>query len=862
MILAILAPLAFLLTALQQPSAQPDPITLLVQHLEAAAAEGNREQIRALGAEIDSTVDLAFALTSPPPSRIVVRERDRTAIKTGQRLLLEVFWERAGEGRLSTWSVDVVDAGGEPRIAVAKRFAHVTGLYRLALTPTKQFEVRDLTVTAPDLTLTLAEGTAFVAETPQGPTAVILMGDGRMRFSPPEPAERSQIRIFTGDEVMNTRFDAAFIRIRPEDFADRFPTEALIEQAVSDRELRRAQDIFDEYVGRTLQINLSDLSPDLWSITPPFGDFIAEIRTRDYDTLTYTRSGNDAEDVTLFDRKKRKNIAVYASAEKLATRGRYYNEDDLVDYDVLAYEIDALIVPDREIVQGNVRLKLQIKSTGTATVNLRLAEELNVHGVYLPGYGRLLHLRVVNQNSLIVSLPDPASEGSELWLQVIYSGRMPPQDLDREAIALSQQNVSDPIMLPPEPRYIYSNRTYWYPQSIVSDYATLRLRITVPASHQVMATGMPVGEPSPPPGVASDGERRLVYAFVSEKPVRYVACVISRLREVDTQQLQIGDAPEDVVSMQVLANPRQVGRARSMGARAADIFQFYSRIVGDAPYPSFTLGFTERSVPGGHSPAYFAVVDQPQQTGLTWRNDPVNFDNYPFFFIAHEVAHQWWGQAVGWKNYHEQWLSEGFAQYFAALYAEKNLSPGVLSNVLRQMRSTAMRESSEGPIYLGYRLGHIKGDSKAYRSVLYNKSAMVLHMLRNMIGDDAFFRGVRSFYAERKYGKAGTDDLIATMEKASGRDLSAFFDTWIFGSNIPEARFSHRLDGNRLILRLEQTGTPMEFPVTVRITYRSGRTHSIIMIARERVSEHVVELLEPLRSVDANQDYGSLVNLR
>jgi hypothetical protein len=861
MILAILAPLVFLLASSQQAPAQPDRIAALVQQLEAAAAAGNREGIRALGADMDTTVDLALALTSPPASRLVVRERDRTAIKTGHRLLLEVFWERAGEGRLSTWSVDVVDAGGEPRIALARRFAQVAGLYRLALTPTKQFQVRDLTVKAPDLTLSLPEGTAFVAETPQGPTAIVLMGDGRLRFSPPEPAERSQVRIFSGNEEMDTRFDAVFIRVRPEDFADRFSTEALIESPASERELRRAQEIFDEHVGRTLQINLSDLSPDRWSITPQFGDFIAEIRTRDFETLTYTRSTNDAEDVTLFDRKKRRNIAVYASAEKLASRGRYYNEDDLVDYDVLAYEIDALILPDREIIQGNARLKVQIKSAAAATVNLRLAEDLTVHGVYSPGIGRLLHLRVVNQNSLIVSLPDAASQGSELVLQVIYSGKMPPQDLDREAITVSQ-DPADPIILPPEPRYIYSNRTYWYPQSVVTDYATLRLRITVPASHQVIATGMPVGEPSPPPGVAIDGERRLVYAFVSEKPVRYIACVISRLRDVNTQQLQIGDAPEDVVTMQLLANPRQVGRARSMGPRAADIFEFYSRIVGDAPYPAFTLGFTERDVPGGHSPAYFAVVDQPQQTGLSWRNDPVNFDNYPFFFIAHEVAHQWWGQAVGWKNYHEQWLSEGFAQYFAALYAEKNLAPGVMSNVLRQMRNTAMRESPEGPVYLGYRLGHIKGDSKAYRSVLYNKSAMVLHMLRNTIGDDAFFRGVRSFYADRKYNKAGTNDLIATMEKASGRDLSKFFDTWIFGTNLPEARFSHRVEGNKLVLRLEQTGPPMEFPVTVRLTYRSGRTHSIIMTARERVTEHVVELLEPLRSVDANEDHGTLAIIR
>ena len=98
--------------------------------------------------------------------------------------------------------------------------------------------------------------------------------------------------------------------------------------------------------------------------------------------------------------------------------------------------------------------------------------------------------------------------------------------------------------------------------------------------------------------------------------------------------------------------------------------------MADAPYESFTLALTESDLPGGHSPAYFAMLNQPlPQSPFVWTNDPVSFQSYPSFFIAHELAHQWWGQAVGWKNYHEQWLSEGFAQYFAALYAERERGP-------------------------------------------------------------------------------------------------------------------------------------------------------------------------------------------
>jgi hypothetical protein len=862
MTFAILTVFAMIWSQAAQSPAQPEPIAALVQQIEQAAGAGNREAIRALGVDMTSATDLAFALTSPPPSRIVIRERDRTAIPTGQRLLLEVFWERGGEGRLGTWSLDVSPVEEGWRIADATRLAHVTGLYRLSLNTARQFDVRDLSVQAPNLTLHLPTGSAFVAETPEGVTAVVLMGRGTMRFAPPEAAERIQVKIFSGEEDLATSFDAAFLRIRPEDFERQFPKTSLVARTPEPRDVERAREVFEDFIGRTLQINLTDLSSDRWSITPQPGDFIAEVRTDEFGTLTYTRARGDAEDVTLFDRKKRRNISVYASAEKLAARGRFYDEDDLVDYDILAYQVDATILPERQIVQGTARLTLKVRSSSMSTLNLRLAEELTVAGVSSPEYGRLLHLRVVNQNSLIVSLPGSVVRGTEFSLVIRYGGQLASQELEREAITVAQQDtLRDPVLLPPEPRYIYSNRSYWYPQSVVSDYATVQLRVTVPEEYEVIGSGLRIGEPAPPPGVV-EGQRRRVFLFESERPVRYLACVISRLRDVESHEIKgIGDEGEGL-TIHVESNPRQIGRARALGDRAASIFSYYGKLVGDMPYPSFTLGITEREVPGGHSPAYFAVVDQPQQTSLSWRNDPVNFDSYPSFFVAHEIAHQWWGQAVGWKNYHEQWLSEGFAQYFATLYAENELAPGVVTNVLRQMRRTAMNESAQGPIYLGYRLGHIKGDSRAFRSVIYNKSAMVLHMLRRLIGDDAFFKGVRLFFAEWKYRKAGTGDLIAVMEKASGRDLSSFFDAWIFGATLPSAKFSHRVNGSKVTLRLEQLGNPMEFPVRVRLTYRSGLEHTVVMIAREAVTEQTVDLLEPLKSVAINADHGSLVDIR
>jgi aminopeptidase N len=299
-----------------------------------------------------------------------------------------------------------------------------------------------------------------------------------------------------------------------------------------------------------------------------------------------------------------------------------------------------------------------------------------------------------------------------------------------------------------------------------------------------------------------------------------------------------------------------------MSGRAEDILRFYRSLVGRAPYPSFTIAFTERDAPGGHSPAYFAVVDQaPHTGGITWRNDPVNFDSYPSFFVAHEIAHQWWGQAVGWKNYHEQWISEGFAQYFALLYAERHLDD-VAPSVLRQMRQTAIAQSAQGPVYLGYRLGHIKGQAAVFRSIVYNKSAMVLHMLRRLVGDDAFFKGVREFYAAWEFKKAGTGDFQATMEQASGRKLDRFFSAWIFGQAIPRVRFSQRVAGDHAIVRFEQDAEPVDIPITVTLNYASGESANVVVAVADKVTEQRIQLKGPLRSIDVNEDHGALAIIR
>jgi len=222
---------------------------------------------------------------------------------------------------------------------------------------------------------------------------------------------------------------------------------------------------------------------------------------------------------------------------------------------------------------------------------------------------------------------------------------------------------------------------------------------------------------------------------------------------------------------------------------------------------------------------------------------PVAFETiYPHLFLAHEVAHQWWGHAVGWKNYHEQWLSEGLAQYFAVLYAGTDRGQDVVRNLIGQMRQSAAQYSSQGPISLGYRLGHIQNEGRVFRAIEYNKSAVVLHMLRRLMGDQAFFAGIRRFYAANRFQKAGTDDFRAAMEAETPMTLARFFDRWITEAAIPRLNVTSRIEpsGKTAIVRIEQLGEPFDFPYTVSVQYTDGRTEDITIPVSEAVTDHTM----------------------
>jgi aminopeptidase N len=138
-------------------------------------------------------------------------------------------------------------------------------------------------------------------------------------------------------------------------------------------------------------------------------------------------------------------------------------------------------------------------------------------------------------------------------------------------------------------------------------------------------------------------------------------------------------------------------------------------------------------------------------------------------------------------------------------------------------------------------------------------------MLRRLIGDEAFFRGIRQFYAESRFHKASTDQLRVAMEREAGRPLERFFERWIYGSTLPKVTFSYRVEstaaGQEVVLHFEQSGELFDLPVTVTLQYGDRRSVDVIVPVTDQTVDKRVALDGPLRSVEISRDDGMIAEV-
>ncbi|MDX6613210.1 MAG: aminopeptidase [Blastocatellia bacterium] len=226
--------------------------------------------------------------------------------------------------------------------------------------------------------------------------------------------------------------------------------------------------------------------------------------------------------------------------------------------------------------------------------------------------------------------------------------------------------------------------------------------------------------------------------------------------------------------------------------------------------------------------------------------------------VAHEIAHQWFGDSVTESTWSDIWLSEGFATYFAGLFLQHFEGEAEFQTYMKQAAETvfAYERKTHAPLYDS----ETEDLFKLLNGNSYQKGAWVLHMLRARLGDEAFFRGVRAYYKTHRDGTAGSEDLRAALEKASGRNLKEFFARWIYGSGHPVYEFGwssaeFSAAGSNLVVELKQTQRDHAFldPVTIEVTSGGSKSRFVIQPTGKRTVKSF-PLKQPLTAVTLDPD--------
>jgi len=297
-----------------------------------------------------------------------------------------------------------------------------------------------------------------------------------------------------------------------------------------------------------------------------------------------------------------------------------------------------------------------------------------------------------------------------------------------------------------------------------------------------------------------------------------VAVDVYANREGDDIMKMIQQAFESGAVQGAIGTLTPASMAKTMGGEMANTVRLFSSYFGPYPYKSLSVASIPMSYSHGQGwPGLIylwsaSFLDSTQRHEIGLKDGPELTD----FFRAHESSHQWWGQRVGWKSYHDQWLSEGFADFSGILYVQYRENMKEALNQWRKEKEKLRRKdqlghsrAALGPIWMGNRIRSSQSDAGAYQDLIYSKGAYVLYMLRMQLWDgrsqdpDHNFKDMMQDYCKTFENKAAsTEDFKVIVEKHmnGGMDLDGnhkmdwFFNQYVYGMGEPQYTFHSALD--------------------------------------------------------------------
>lgn len=397
-----------------------------------------------------------------------------------------------------------------------------------------------------------------------------------------------------------------------------------------------------------------------------------------------------------------------------------------------------------------------------------------------------------NANKLVMQLPSAAAQNDVRTFEVTYGG------VPKDGLIISKNK--------------FKRRTFfgdnwpdraknWLPcVDDPADKASVEFVVTAPIQYKVVSNGVQVEE------TTLDKDRRLTHW--KEDALLPTKIMVIGVAEFAVQY--IGDTLN--VPIYSWVYPQDKDKAFYDYSQAKEVLPFFINNIAPFPYRKLA-NVQSTTIFGGMENAGCIFYSEAVISGQRKAED----------LLAHEIAHQWFGNMATEKSFAHLWLSEGFATYMTDLYMGARYGTDTMNKRLDDERRQVIAFNKRNARAV------VDSATKNFMQLLnansYQKGAWVLHMLREQMGADAFMQGVRAYYKQYGGGNASTDDLRRVMEKTAGKDLQAFFRQWLFtpGHPILDVQHAHDAKKNELTVTVTQKqDAAFTFPLEIALKGKNG----------------------------------------
>jgi aminopeptidase N len=468
------------------------------------------------------------------------------------------------------------------------------------------------------------------------------------------------------------------------------------------------------------------------------------------------------------------------------------------DIDVLHYRFSIDVFDQHDTIYGKAELKVKfLKESGGPEFDLVLLKP--------DGKGMMLIKAESNHLRTVQELPE--KEKIKFHLTRLYKAG------DTASFTIYYKGVPADGLIISKTRYgrrsffadNWPNRGHnWLPSNDQpSDKAGVEFIVTAPEHYQVIANGIQVEETN-----LSNG-RRLTH-WIENTPISTKVMVIG----VAEFAVQLSGMINNNIPVYSWIYPEDRAKGFYDYSMANEVLNFYIKKIGPYPYNKLA-NVQSKTTFGGLENANTIFYAENSVTG-TGKSEGL---------IAHEVAHQWFGNHATEKTFAHLWLSEGFATYMTIVYMENKYGKDTALKMLLEDRKQVsdFAKTSNATV-----VDNNPDFMQLLNANSYQKGSWVLHMLRRNLGDSVFFRSLRRYYYLYGGKTAATEDLQAVFEEISGKDLKQFFSQWLYEPGIP--RIALKWDYNSLQKKLiitiiqQQPGKAFLFPMELLITERNNKS--------------------------------------